>query len=312
MEHDSEGAADSQRREALAAFTSNAVQARDIDRESKNFTIGAMATNDEQRQGHLLGKTGTFSFTDKVVVVTGAARGLGRVTALGFARAGAKIVISDIYDAGDEETLQMLRCDGGQGIYVHADVRSEPEVEAMIATTIETYGQLNCAVNNAGTEVVGNIVDQTAEHCALLLDTNVKGVFYCLKHELRQMMKNGGGAIVNQSSVTSSLTGVPGNGLYAATKGAVIALTKTAALEAAKHNINVNSIAACAIDVPGDMIWQWIRETGTSPQQISAALSVGRMGKPAELVAAVMFLCSDEARFITGHTLPVDGGFIAQ
>lgn len=262
-----------------------------------------MATTGEQRQA---------TFTGRVVIVTGAARGLGRVTALGFARAGAKVVISDIDDAGGEETLRLLRCDGGEGLYMHTDVRDEAQVQAMIQKTVEVYGQLNCAVNNAGTEVVGNIVDQTAEHCALLLDTNVKGVFYCLKHELRQMMKNGGGAIVNQSSVTSSLTGVPGNGLYAATKGAVIALTKTAALEAAKHNINVNSIAACAIDVPGDMIWQWIDETGTSPEQIMAALPIGRMGKPAELVAAVMFLCSDNARFITGHTLPVDGGFIAQ
>jgi len=182
----------------------------------------------------------------------------------------------------------------------------------MIEKTVAKYGQLNCAINNAGTELVGDIVDQTADHFDLLLDTNVKGVFYCLKHELRQMIKNGGGTIVNQSSVTSSLTGVPGNGLYAATKGAVIALTKTAALEAAKHNISVNAIAACAIDVPGDMIWQWISQTGTSPQQITAALPVGRMGRPEELVAAVMFLCSDEARFITGHTLPVDGGFLAQ
>jgi NAD(P)-dependent dehydrogenase (short-subunit alcohol dehydrogenase family) len=264
-----------------------------------------MAARDEQQQGPL-------SFTDKVVVVTGAARGLGRVTALGFARAGAKVVISDIDDAGGEETLRLLQCEGGEGLYLHTDVRSEAEVQAMIDKTVKKYGQLNCAVNNAGTEVVGNIVDQTAAHFDLLVDTNVKGVFYCLKHELRQMMKNGGGAIVNQSSVTSSLTGVVGNGLYAATKGAVIALTKTAALEAAKHNINVNAIAACAIDVPGDMIWQWINETGTRPEQITGALPVGRMGRPEELVAAVMFLCSDQARFITGHTLPVDGGFLAQ
>jgi NAD(P)-dependent dehydrogenase (short-subunit alcohol dehydrogenase family) len=271
-----------------------------------------MATTDESRQGHLPTSARTFSFTGKVVVVTGAARGLGRVTALGFARAGAKVVISDIDDAGGEETLRLLRSEGGEALYLHTDVRSESQVQAMIEKTVEKYGQLNCAVNNAGTEVLGEIVDQTAEHFELLLDTNVKGVFYCLKHELRQMMKNGGGAIVNQSSVTSSLTGVPGNGLYAATKGAVIALTKTAALEAAKHNISVNAIAACAIDVPGDMIWQWIAETGTTPQQIMAALPVGRMGKPEELVAAVMFLCSDEARFITGHTLPVDGGLLAQ
>jgi NAD(P)-dependent dehydrogenase (short-subunit alcohol dehydrogenase family) len=167
-------------------------------------------------------------------------------------------------------------------------------------------------VNNAGTEIVGQLVDQTAANCDVLVDTNIKGVFYCLKHEIGQMLKNGGGAIVNQASVTSSLTGIPGNGLYAATKGAVIALTKTAALEVAKHNISVNAIAACAIDAPGDMIWQWIAETGTTADQIAASLPIGRMGKPEELVAAVLFLCSEEARYIVGHTLVVDGGFIAQ
>ena len=271
-----------------------------------------MPITDERRQGHASASARVFSFSSKVVVVTGAARGLGRVTALGFARAGAKVVISDIDDAGGEETLRLLRSEGGEGLYLHADVRSESQVKAMIEKTVEKYGQVNCAVNNAGTELLGEIVNQTAGHFDLLLDTNVKGLFYCLKYELRQMMKNGGGAIVNQSSVTSSLTGVPGNGLYAATKGAVIALTKTAALEAARHNISVNAIAACAIDVPGDMIWQWLKETGTKPEQIISALPVRRMGKPEELVAAVMFLCSDDARFVTGHTLPVDGGFLAQ
>ncbi|HEY7065477.1 MAG TPA: glucose 1-dehydrogenase [Chloroflexota bacterium] len=253
-----------------------------------------------------------FSFQDKVVVVTGAAVGLGRVTALGFARVGARVVASDIDDKGGAETLQLLREAGGEGLYVHADVRQETDVEAMIARTVEAYGRLDCAVNNAGTEILGNLMDQTDANCDALIDTNVKGVFYCLKHEMRQMVKNGGGAIVNQSSVTSTLTGIPGNGLYAATKGAVIALTKTAALEVAKQNVSVNAIAACAIDAPGDMIWQWITETGTKPEQIAAALPVGRMGKPEELLAAVLFLCSDEARYVTGHTLVVDGGFTAQ
>src|SRR5262249_50272588 len=138
-----------------------------------------MATSDHLRA------MPAFSFTGKVVVVTGAARGLGRVTAMGFARAGAKVVISDIDDAGGEETLRLLQSDGGEGLYLRTDVRSEAQVQAMIEKTVEKYGQLNCAVNNAGTEVVGNIVDQTAEHFDLLLDTNVKGVFYCLKHELR-------------------------------------------------------------------------------------------------------------------------------
>jgi NAD(P)-dependent dehydrogenase (short-subunit alcohol dehydrogenase family) len=256
-----------------------------------------------------------FSMRDKVAVVTGAARGLGRVTALGFARAGARVVASDLDDAGGEETLRLLRQAGGEGRYVHADVRREADVEALVAATVAAYGRLDCAVNNAGTEIVGNLVDQSAEHCEALLDTNVKGVFSCLKHELRQMLRNPdgpSGAIVNQASVTSSLTGVPGNGLYAATKGAVIALTKTAALEVARHNISVNAVAACAIDAPGDMIWQWIAETGATPAAIAASLPVGRLGKPEELVAAVLFLCADEARFITGHTLAVDGGFLAQ
>ena len=154
-----------------------------------------MAITDERRQGHASASARVLSFTGKVVVVTGAARGLGRVTALGFARAGAKVVISDIDDAGGEETLRLLRSEGGEGLYLHADVRSESQVKAMIEKTVEKYGQLNCAVNNAGTELLGEIVNQTAGHFDLLLDTNVKGLFYCLKYELRQMIKNGGGAI---------------------------------------------------------------------------------------------------------------------
>src|SRR6516162_7936193 len=134
-----------------------------------------MATTDEQGQGHLRASAGTLSFMGKVVVVTGAAQGLGRVTALGFARAGAKVVISDIDDAGGEETLRLLQSEGGQGLYLHTDVRCEVQVQAMIEKTVAKYGQLHCAINNAGTELVGDIVDQTADHFDLLLDTNVKG-----------------------------------------------------------------------------------------------------------------------------------------
>jgi NAD(P)-dependent dehydrogenase (short-subunit alcohol dehydrogenase family) len=119
-----------------------------------------------------------LSFKDKVVAITGTAGGLGRVTALGFAQAGARVVMSDIDDTGGAETLQMLRAAGGEGIYLHTDVRSEAEVETMIAKTVETYGRLDCAVNNAGTEIVGALVDQTAENFDALIDTNIKGVFY--------------------------------------------------------------------------------------------------------------------------------------
>lgn len=189
----------------------------------------------------------TFSFEDKVVAVTGAARGLGRVTALGFARTGAKVVISDIDDAGGEETLRQLQGKGGEGLYLHTDVRSEAQVQEMIDKAVHRYGRLDCAVNNAGTEIVGYLVDQTAEHFDTLIDTNIKGVFYCLKHELRQMLAQGGGAIVNQASITSSLTGIPQNGLYAATKGAVIALAKTAARGPRSHKRQYQRKRRCGL-----------------------------------------------------------------
>lgn len=133
-----------------------------------------------------------------------------------------------------------------------------------------------------------------------------------MQHEIRQMRQNGGGATVNQSSVTSDIAGTPRNGLYAATKAAVLSLTKTAALEVAKDNISVNAIGAAAIDVPGDMIWQWIEQEGVTAEQIATALPVGRTGRPEELVAAVLFLCSDTARFIVDQTLVLDGGFSVQ
>ena len=178
-----------------------------------------------------------------------------------------------------------------------------------MAKTVATYGRLDCAVNNAGVVQFAPIVDATTESFDLHVDTNLKGVFYCMKHEIRQMLKNGGGAIVNQSSVTSSITGTPNESLYAATKGGVIGLTKSVALEVAKHNISVNSIASCAIDCPGDMIWQYLETKHVTPEQLGSKLPVGRMGKPEELTAAVLFLCSDQARFIVGQTLIVDGGF---
>ncbi len=133
-----------------------------------------------------------------------------------------------------------------------------------------------------------------------------------MKHEIRQMLKNGGGAIVNQSSITGSLTGNPNESIYAATKGGVDGLTKSAALEVAKDNISINAIAACGIDAPGDVFHQWMEKEKISPEQAGQLFPIGRMGKAEELTAAVLFLCSDQARFIVGHLLVVDGGWIAR
>ena len=252
------------------------------------------------------------TFRGKVALVTGAARGLGRVTAQAFAREGARVVVTDIDEPGGQETLHSLRAAGGEGLCLRCDVRVESEVEAMVAKAVEAYGRLDCAVNNAGVVRFKPIVEETTESFDFHVDTNLRGVFYCMKHEIRQMLRNGGGAIVNQSSVTGSLTGNPGESLYAATKGGVDGLTKSVALEVANRNISVNAVAACGIDAPGDVFHQWMEKESITPEQAGRLFPIGRMGKADELTAAVLFLCSDSARFIVGHLLVVDGGWIAR
>jgi NAD(P)-dependent dehydrogenase (short-subunit alcohol dehydrogenase family) len=251
-------------------------------------------------------------FASKVALVTGAARGLGRVTALAFGREGAKVVVSDIDEAGGEETASLIREGGSEALFLRADVGVEAEVAALIEKTVEAYGRLDCAVNNAGVVRFQPLVGETAEGFEFHLHTNLRGVFFCMKHEIRQMLENGGGAIVNQSSITGSLTGNPGESAYAATKGGVDGLTKSAALEVAKDNISINAIAACGIDAPGDVFHQWMEKEHISPQEAGKLFPIGRMGKAEELTAAVLFLCSEEARFIVGHLLVVDGGWIAR
>jgi NAD(P)-dependent dehydrogenase (short-subunit alcohol dehydrogenase family) len=251
-------------------------------------------------------------FAGKVALVTGAARGLGRVTAQAFAREGGKVVASDIDAAGGEETASLIRAAGGEALFVRADVGVEPDVAALIDKTVEVYGRLDCAVNNAGVVRFQPLAEETAEGFEFHLHTNLRGVFFCMKHEIRQMLKNGGGAIVNQSSITGSLTGNPGESGYAATKGGVDGLTKSAALEVAKDNISINAIAACGIDAPGDVFHQWMEKEHISPEAAGKLFPIGRMGKADELTAAVLFLCSEQARFIVGHLLVIDGGWIAR
>jgi NAD(P)-dependent dehydrogenase (short-subunit alcohol dehydrogenase family) len=251
------------------------------------------------------------SYDGKVAIVTGAARGLGRVTALAFAREGARVVLTDIDETGGEESLHLLRAAGGEGCFLRSDVRIESDVEEMVRKTVEKYGRLDCAVNNAGVVRFAPIIEETTESFNFHVDTNLRGVFHCMKHEIRQMLRNGGGAIVNQSSVTGSLTGNATESIYAATKGGVDGLTKSVALEVAKHNISVNAIAACGIDAPGDVFQQWMEKENISPDEVGKMFPIGRMGKAEELTAAVLFLCSEQARFIIGHLLVVDGGWIA-
>jgi NAD(P)-dependent dehydrogenase (short-subunit alcohol dehydrogenase family) len=253
-----------------------------------------------------------FSFADKVVLITGTARGCGAVLAEAFAQAGATVVGCDVdADAGSKAAAKIRKA-GGTIDFSPADVSREEDVTALVSGALEAHGRLDCAINNAGTEQLSEVADGTESAFDELIATDLKGLFFCLKHEIRAMRTGGGGAILNMSSVTSSITAAPANGLYAATKGGVNGLTKAAAIEVGTDNISVNALAFAAIDIPGSMIWRYLDEQKVPPEALMQAFPVGRMGRPEELVAAAMYLCSDEARFCTGTTLVLDGGFTAQ
>jgi NAD(P)-dependent dehydrogenase (short-subunit alcohol dehydrogenase family) len=252
-----------------------------------------------------------FDFKDKVVLITGAAQGFGRVCALAFAARGAKLALCDINDAGGEETLRLVTAAGAEGLYQRADVAVEAEVQRFIDATVARFGRLDVGVNNAAKEIAGPTLDLPSAAFDEMIDTNLKGVYYCMKHEVVQMRKNGGGAIVNQASITSSITGVVDNGLYAATKGGVIGLTKSAALQVAADNISINALATAGFDIPNDVFMRWIVDHKISPEAATSWFPVRRLGRPEEIAAAVLYLASDEARFAIGTVLTVDGGFTA-
>lgn len=243
----------------------------------------------------------------KVALVTGGGSGIGRQACLVFAREGAKVVVSDVAVEGGEETVSLIKQAGGEATFIKANVSQEAEVEALIAKTAETYGRLDCAYNNAG--IAGRtarVADDTQENWDRILAINLKGVWLCLKYEILQMLKQGGGAIVNTAS-GAGLIGVRRTGAYVASKHGVVGLTKTAALEYAKSNIRVNAVCPGPIDTP------MLR--GASDRVIDAMAAAqpnGRLGQPQEIAEAVVWLCSDAASFVTGHPMPVDGGYVAQ
>jgi NAD(P)-dependent dehydrogenase (short-subunit alcohol dehydrogenase family) len=252
------------------------------------------------------------SFVGKVVLITGTGRGCGAVLAEAFAEAGATVAGCDSDGEVGSATAERISAAGGRIDFRQADVSREQEVAALVAGTLEAHGRIDCAINNAGTETLTEIADGTESAFDELIATDLKGLFFSLKHEINAMRTSGGGAILNMSSVTSSITAAPANGLYAATKGGVNALTKAAAIEVGRDNISVNALAFAAIDIPGSMIWRYLDEQNVPVEVLVQAFPVGRMGRPEELIAAAMYLCSDEARFCTGTTLVLDGGFTAQ
>ena len=243
--------------------------------------------------------------SSKVVLITGALTGIGRATALAFAREGASIVVSGRRDDAGEALTSELRALGADAEYLRADVRREEDVRALVDKTIARFGRLDVAVNNAGTEgKPGPVVEQTAESYASTFETNVLGTLLSMKHELRVMQPQGSGSIINLSSTMGS-RGAPGASLYTASKHAVEGLTKCAALEGAAFGVRVNAIA------PGPVDTEMLNRFTVSAERkagLIAGVPLKRAGKPEEIAEAVVFLASDKASFITGQVIGVNGG----
>lgn len=247
---------------------------------------------------------------DKVILITGATSGIGKSTAQKFGEAGAKVVVSGRRETEGNAVVAAIKAAGGEATFVRADVAKEEDVKALVARTVETYGRLDVAFNNAGVEHVGPLAEATQEEYRRLFDINVWGVISSMKHEIPAMLKNGGGSIINTSSMGGHI-GMAGLSIYIASKHAVEGLTKTTALEYAQEGIRVNAVAPGAIET--DMITRFAGEEGSDMRAGLASMHpMGRMGKANEIADAVLFLASDAASFITGTSLKVEGGFLAQ
>jgi len=252
--------------------------------------------------------------TGKTALITGAAAGIGRATALTFAAEGASVVASDVDDAGGKETVAMIEKEGGKAIYVSADVSKPTDVKTLIAKAVAAYGRIDCAVNNAGIEgKITPFADQPEDNFDAIIGVNLKGTYLCLQAEIAAMLKSGGGAIVNLSSI-AGLIGFPGLSPYVASKHGVIGLTKNAALEYAKAGIRVNAVCPGGIDT---RMLDSLAEQATAGAQSSAEMMdplhpMGRIGTPQEVADLIVWLCSPRAGFITGTAIPIDGGYVAQ
>ena len=246
----------------------------------------------------------------KIALVTGAGSGIGRESALAFAASRARVMVSDVVVEGGEETVAQIKAAGGDATFMRADVSQGADVEALIRQTVETYGRLDCAHNNAGIEGdMAPTADCTEANWDRTIAINLKGVWLCMRYEIPQMLEQGGGVIVNTSSV-AGLVGFVNLPAYVATKHGVAGLTRTAALEYAQQGIRVNAVCPGVINTP--MIDRIVAGDAEAEAQFTALEPVGRMGSPAEVAQAVVWLCSDAASFVTGVAMPVDGGFVAQ
>jgi NAD(P)-dependent dehydrogenase (short-subunit alcohol dehydrogenase family) len=251
------------------------------------------------------------SFKGMAGLVTGGGSGMGRAMCLEFARAGARVVVADINERGGRETLAQIHAEGGTASFLRCDVSVEADVVALVRCVVDSYGALDFAVNNAAVELErGPLVEVPEAVFDRLVAVNVKGVFFCMQQEIRQMATQGRGAIVNIASM-NAFRPQPCQSVYTATKHAVLGLTRNAAIEAATQGIRINAICPGAIDTP--MLQEARERLGIPMETVIANLSlIGRIGRPEEVAKAALWLCSDDASYTYGHALAVDGGYLGR
>jgi NAD(P)-dependent dehydrogenase (short-subunit alcohol dehydrogenase family) len=250
------------------------------------------------------------SLEGKVILVTGGGSGIGRATSLLLAKQGAKVMIADYVPEGAQKTVAMIKEAGGTADCLAADVSVTKQVEMMVAKTVEKYGRIDGAFNNAGIEgKMAGTIDTSEENFDRTIAINLKGVWLCMKYEIPQMLKQGGGVIVNTASI-AGLVGFEGLPAYNASKHGVVGLTKTAALEFAQKNIRVNCVCPGVIQTP--MVARLMDGGGMNENDMRAGEPVGRFGQPHEIGEGVVWLLSDASSFVTGHSMVIDGGWIAR
>ncbi len=246
----------------------------------------------------------------KIAIITGGGSGIGRATARIFAREGATLVLADVSEAGGNETLQMIKDLGADGIFVKADVANEQQVDALVASAIAKYGRLDCAFNNAGIGGAGRLTHEySLEEWNRVIAINLTGVWLCMRAEIAQMLKQGSGVIVNTSSIMG-LTGAIRVPAYTAAKHGVAGLTKAAALEYARHGIRINAVCPAPIYTP--LLMAGFEKRPDIEARYARSEPMKRIGQPEEVGEAVAWLCSDRASYVTGLPMPVDGGYMAQ